>query len=396
MKSRTKKYVFLATLAIFVASCSSSGLSSSVTSSSSEEPSSSSIVITRLVTPAPSYDGTGTVNWPQIENAEKYEVEVNDASQLVNTNNYSFTSFGTYVVRVRAIADSESNFLSSFWSTPLNCEFVESIVGYIILNTSSVTIKMNEVFQLTPSLSSGTVQGVEYAVNKTGVITINNGLITPVGLGNAIVTATKVGYTAAHCYVEVNPALYFELGASLQIDEGDSLELNLVSLPSLTSGETLSFSSSHPQIAFVGATGIISGLSVGQATITATCSNGASATIEVTVNEVLPAILTFNVTIPVALESGYEVYLVGSFNNWTVTDPLYKLTKSSSDDRVYTATFDTFIAKTSISYKYILKTPTSYCWEAYNGDNLANRGLTIVSGVTTITDQVTVWQAPVV
>ncbi|MFA5235410.1 MAG: Ig-like domain-containing protein [Bacilli bacterium] len=383
-------------LVITVLSIVGCGNSSSISDQSNSEYSSSEEIITRLATPILVYDEAGLLSWDAIAHAEKYELEIDSASLLVIDNEYEFEEYGTYSVRIRALANSETNFLSSYWSEILECEYTESIIGYILLNTSSISLKMDDVYQLDASLSTGLATNLIYSVSVSGLILIENGLISPMNVGVATITVSKHGYIPAYCYIEVLPAIYFEEGPSLFIDQGESRTLTLVRLPRLDDSDMITFSSSNPDTVYVGSNGTISGLAVGVATIEAHCSNGAEADIQITVNEVLPAVVSFTVTIPQVLGEGYEVYLVGSFNNWTVTDPSYKLTKSENNNLVYSATFTSFIAKTNISYKYILKTPTSYCWEAYNGDNLANRALAIAPGPTQVNDTVTIWQTPVV
>ena len=116
-----------------------------------------------------------------------------------------------------------------------------------------------------------------------------NGVVTPVGVGNAIITATTKNGVSATCYVVVNERI---LPTSVQLDqesvtieETQKLKLNATVLPDNSTHKDITWSSSDSSIVSVDANGYLQGNSIGTAVITATTINGCEATCNVTVNE---------------------------------------------------------------------------------------------------------------
>lgn len=120
----------------------------------------------------------------------------------------------------------------------------------------------------------------------------NNGLITAVSAGNAVITCGATlsdgTYIYEECKVQVNVPV-----SSITVDK-DTVKLNggekykptFKFKPNNASNTELSFKSSKPQVATVSSDGIIEGVGTGTAIITATTIDGSKKSVEITVKVV--------------------------------------------------------------------------------------------------------------
>ncbi|MDE7334997.1 MAG: Ig-like domain-containing protein, partial [Muribaculaceae bacterium] len=125
-----------------------------------------------------------------------------------------------------------------------------------------------------------------------------NGLVTAISVGNATITATSANGLTATCKVSVvaTPAASISLNkttASLKATE--TVQLSATVLPQTTTDKSVTWSSSNPAVATVDANGLVTAISVGNATITATSANGLTATCAVSVVETLPTSIELNI-----------------------------------------------------------------------------------------------------
>ena len=117
---------------------------------------------------------------------------------------------------------------------------------------------------------------VTWSSSNDAVATVNeNGLVSPVGAGEATVSA-KCGEFTAECKVTVNVPI---TGISLDktsIDlsvGGESITLTATITPDNATDKTITWTSSNPEIASVTNEGLVTGLKAGTATISATAGN---------------------------------------------------------------------------------------------------------------------------
>lgn len=393
--------IMLFSLSLF--SCSQNNKSDSLNSSSFENNStinsSEEKLISKLDKPSLSFED-GLITWNNDELASMYQISINDELSFVSTNSYLLSEYGNYNIKVRSIALDFDKYENSDWSDVSSIEYKEKIYGNVILACSSITMIMDDYYNLQASVFpknenitisyESSDESIAYC-DSTGFIVAND-------IGEVTITAKAKGYVQAKCFVKVNPSLSLDIGKSITLDEGDSIDLGITCKPSLKDDDIITFKCSDPTIAFVGDTGMLTGIKEGTCSVEVLCTNGTSTSINVTVNKLLPSIITFNITLSSSSfgnlggePESYEVYLVGSFNNWTTCDNEYKMSKTG--DRTFTLTTANFTPKTSISYKYIIKTSTGYAWEAFNGDNLANRSYNVLPGTHAVSDTVSIWQA---
>lgn len=402
MKMKTKRIflsiIFLITL---LSSCkpaitSEQSITSEVHSSTSEELiQSSEQEKVRLVAPTIEYI-KGILSWEPVTNANSYALVINDDEVMTVETEYKLEDFGDYEAKVKAISSEESLFLDSDWSNTINVTYEPSFENYLFLDTSYVVVPMNDSYEIiVKDFEEKVVDAIFSGYNENIISVSEDGIVEPKAPGITKVTAAKRGYIDANLNIEVKAVLLSNLPASFELMVDDVMSLDVYGIPVITSDELLTFESSDPSIVYVGTTGIVSALREGTAIVSVSSTTNAELEFTINVVKAIPATLNVTVTIPDAIPEDYEVFLVGSFNNWTEMDENYKLNRTS-DPLVFKGEFPDFKQRTRISYKFILKTTNSYCWEQYNGDNMANRTFLINAPNSIIVDTVTVWQPEVV
>ena len=185
----------------------------------------------------------------------------------------------------------------------------------VSLNKTSITLEEGGSESLTAAVAptNATNKAVSWKSSDTGVATVDgNGKVTAVKAGSATITVTTtdgsktatctVTVTAAATVVEVSDVSLDK--AELELVKGDSYQFTVTLKPDDATDKSLSWSSSDDSIVSVDASGKVTALSAGNATVTVKTSNPSqSASCAVTV---LPE--TVSVT-------GINI------NNWTINLP---------------------------------------------------------------------------
>lgn len=154
----------------------------------------------------------------------------------------------------------------------------------IELDMETLDLKLGETGQITPDTKD---IPVTYQSSDTSVVTVDeNGSITTVGIGTATVTAANSKNKTAECVVNVSHVEPTDISLSetdwtLTPEETGKLIVTL--FPENATNREVTFTSSNEIIAIVDQEGMITGISAGTAVITATTTNGKTATCEVTV-----------------------------------------------------------------------------------------------------------------
>lgn len=114
-----------------------------------------------------------------------------------------------------------------------------------------------------------TREGVEYTSSDETVATVKDGVVTPVGVGHATITAKyKEGQSTVDLKT-IKPIKTMKFTAtSSTVKVGADLQLKLQVTPSDASIDTLIYSSSNDEIATVNKNGIVTGVQRGKVTIT--------------------------------------------------------------------------------------------------------------------------------
>lgn len=142
----------------------------------------------------------------------------------------------------------------------------------------------------TPSDTTDT--DVTWTTSDSNIATVSNGTVSGVSRGTATITATTKGGLTASCNVTVKREISSIIlnKYSLGLNKGDSEQL-IATIPSDSDGDkTITWTSSDPAVAFVSTSGVVLAMDKGTAVITATTSNGKTATCTVSVGVLLQSI----------------------------------------------------------------------------------------------------------
>ncbi|MCR5547527.1 MAG: Ig-like domain-containing protein [Bacteroidales bacterium] len=160
-------------------------------------------------------------------------------------------------------------------------------VSGISISPQSVTLDRNKRIQLTATVlpENATEKGISWSSSDPAVATVTDGEVTAKSIGSAkIIATTKDGGKTAICEVTVIVSVT-ELSLepkTLSMKRGDSQALTLTITPSDATDKAISWSSSTPSVATVN-DGVVTAIKGGTSTITATATNGVSASCIVTV-----------------------------------------------------------------------------------------------------------------
>ncbi len=207
----------------------------------------------------------------------------------------------------------------------------------ISLNKTSTSIQRGNTETLTATVTpnNATDRTVTWSTSNPSVVTVSSGgVVTAVGIGTATITATTNDGTnlSASCTVTVywftvTGVTVTPATATVLVDGTTTLTANVT--PANASNQSVTWSSSNPAVATVNANGVVTGVSVGSATITATTVEGgytASATITVNPVPVTGVTLDKNGTM---IEKSGTVTLTATITpsnatnqnlTWTVSD----------------------------------------------------------------------------
>ena len=175
-----------------------------------------------------------------------------------------------------------------------SCEVIVSAriinVESISLNKTTLSLLQGESDLLTATITpnNATDKTITWATSDPNVATVENGLVTAMGVGSATITATTTNGKTASCEVIVSAKIINVESISLNkttlsLVEGESDSLTATITPNNATDKTITWSSSNSNVATV-ENGLVTAIGVGSATITATTTNGKTASCEVIVS----------------------------------------------------------------------------------------------------------------
>ncbi|MCD8180132.1 MAG: Ig-like domain-containing protein [Firmicutes bacterium] len=149
----------------------------------------------------------------------------------------------------------------------------------LTLSESSIQVERTKSYTLNASLTptDATTKGIIWTSSDTSVATVANGIVKGVGEGTATITATSKdetnGTISASCTVEVysTPVTSVTLAdKSIDIGMGYTKTLSATVAPSDATDTSLTWTSADETVATVDEDGVVTGVSYGKTTITAT------------------------------------------------------------------------------------------------------------------------------
>ena len=191
--------------------------------------------------------------------------------------------------KVKAVGNGEAKITAKAGDKTATCKvLVSTLASGITLDRTELSMKVGDspvtlVAKVTPASTSD--KSVTWRSSNEKVATVDsNGKVTPIGNGEATITAEANGYTAT-CTVKVTTAV-----SGITLDKSELLMKvgdNPVTLvakvtPDDATDKTVTWSSSNVKVATVDANGKVTAVGNGEATITAT-AGGKTATCKLSV-----------------------------------------------------------------------------------------------------------------
>ena len=214
--------------------------------------------------------------------------------------------------KVTAVAAGEAIITATADGKSAACNVtVKQGVESVSFKRHEVTIETGKTLTLVATISpdDAIVTTATWSSSDTKVATVENGKITAVGAGEAVITATADGKSDS-CTVTVKSSVSKVTldPTEASIEKGKTLQLTATVSPEDAIATTVTWTSSNSKVASVDATGMVTAVEGGVATITATS----------TANATIKASCKVTVTVPVTglevqdenlqpLESGAEI-----------------------------------------------------------------------------------------
>ena len=206
---------------------------------------------------------------------------------------------------------------------------------------SNLSLTTGDSYTFSPVIyEEGANTTLSWTSSNTSVASINNGTLKALSPGNTTITCTAANGVSAQCFVTVNPIYVSSISlnkSEIDIDEGDKFTLVATILPTNATNKEIEWISSNENVAFVGTTGIVVGISSGYCNITAKSTDGSNKSVSCLVYVKKKSIFVESIAItPVSatLKVGETTALTATISPYNATDG--SLSWSSSDVSVAT------------------------------------------------------------
>ena len=195
-------------------------------------------------------------------------------------------SVGTAVITVTTNDGSDLTASCTVTVTP-------KAVQSITMDEEDLTLERGETTRLTVTVSPSDADdtSVTWRSNNSAVATVDGGgRVTAIEVGTAIISATTNDGSglSARCTVTVTPKDVDEITLNkerLEMEIGDIERLTAIVSPDDADDKTVTWQSTDSKVASVNSDGVVTARSAGEATITATTSNGLTAECQVEVTD---------------------------------------------------------------------------------------------------------------
>ena len=262
-------------------------------------------------------------------------------------------SIGTTVITTTSVNGLKAECEVTVAPTP-----VESVT----LSHAAATLNSGETLQLTATLlpEGATDKSVAWSSSDAGVATVDeDGLITPVSVGTAVITATSANGLTAKCSVTVAPTIVESITlnhAEATLKSGEVLQLKATLFPEDATDKSVVWSSTNTGVATVDENGWVTAVSVGTSVITCTSVNGYTAECTIIVAPTPVESVTLNLS-ETTLKYGETLQLTATLRPENATDK--SVTWSSSDAGVATVDENGLIAAVAVGKAVITVTTTN-------------------------------------
>ena len=213
----------------------------------------------------------------------------------------------------------------------------------ITLNITQTQIYNDETLQLMATVSPDdtTDKTVTWSSSNGEIATVDeNGLVSPISEGKTTITATTANGLTASCEVTVLKRIVIISPESIALNitqagltEGERVQLTATVSPEDADDKTVTWTSDNSAVATVDASGLVSAISEGMATITATTANGLTASCEVNVLKriviISPESIALNIT-QAELTEGESLQLTANVSPENTTDKTVTWTSDNS------------------------------------------------------------------
>lgn len=164
----------------------------------------------------------------------------------------------------------------------------------VTLAAGSVTLDIGGRFSLNATLApEDAYPDLAYSTSDASVARVSpEGVVTAVGAGEAVITASGYGGASAECRVMVNPIDLMDFSLSppdLSLPAESSYQLAAAFTPSDASDTRLTYTSTDPEVAVVDGSGRVTGVAVGECQIVAASGSGLARVVNVRVTPRAPA-----------------------------------------------------------------------------------------------------------
>ena len=181
--------------------------------------------------------------------------------------------------KVTAVKEGEAIITAKAGDKTAECKVVvtkgEVAVTEITLNKAELTLEpgQSEVLVATVKPDDATDKTVTWSTSNSGVATVQNGKVTAVAEGEAVITA-KAGDKTAECKVAVKYGVVVVTSVTLDVQElelveGETGQLSATVLPDNATDKTVTWISSDESVATVDQEGKVTAVKAGEAIITA-------------------------------------------------------------------------------------------------------------------------------
>ncbi len=202
-----------------------------------------------------------------------------NVASVDNTGMITANSNGTAIITVSTTDGS------NLYATCLVTVNTITLATSITLDRSQIMMYRGDFDALTATILPVTTsnKNVNWSSSNSSIVSVDNaGNLYAKSTGNATITAmtTDGSNLSATCQVQVyNRVSSVTLNyTSLVIEKGHSKQITATIYPSNAYNKTLIWSSSNPSVASVNSTGLVTGLGVGNAVISATTTDGSNIT----------------------------------------------------------------------------------------------------------------------